>query len=45
MYNEYIRELNSFEFDVDGSSVQISFTVISVYGEMNYEQTIAGGIG
>ena len=45
MYNEYIRELNSFEFYVDGSSVQISFTVISVYGEMDYEQTVVGGVG
>lgn len=44
MYNEYIRELNSFEFEITGSKVKVSFTVISVYGDMQYEQILSGGV-
>lgn len=45
MYNEYIRELNSFEFEINGSEVKVTFTVISVYGDMQYEQIMTGGVG
>ena len=44
MYNEYIRELNGFEFEVNGSKVKVSFNVISVYGDMQYEQILSGGV-
>ena len=44
MYNEYIRELNGFEFEVNGSKIKVSFNVISVYGDMQYEQVFSGGV-
>lgn len=42
--NPYIRELKDFEFEINGSEVLIKFTVISVYGEMNYEQIMKEGV-
>lgn len=45
MYNPYIQELNSFEFEVKGSEVLIRFTVISIYGQMQYEQIMKEGVG
>ena len=45
MYNSYIQELNGFEFEVKGSEVLIRFTVISIYGQMRYEQIMKEGVG
>ena len=39
MYNEYITELSDFEFEMSGSEVKVRFNVISIYGELPYEQT------
>ena len=43
MYNEYIRELNGFEFEIEGSKATVRFNVISVYGEIEYEQEMKAG--
>lgn len=45
MYNEYIRELSSFEFEINGSAVSIKFTVTSIYGVLQYEQKMKEGVG
>ena len=45
MYNSYIQELNGFEFEVKGSEGLIRFTVISIYGQMRYEQIMKEGVG
>ena len=45
MYNPYIQELNSFEFEVKGSEVLIRFTVVSIYGQMQYKQIMKEGVG
>lgn len=45
MYNEYIRELSGFEFEIKGSAVLIKFTVTSIYGELQYEQEMKEGVG
>lgn len=38
MYNKYILELSEFKFEVTGSKVNVSFNVVSIYGNMQYEQ-------
>lgn len=43
MYNQYIRELSDFEFEIDGSKVTVKFKVTSIYGEMTIDQTLGGG--
>lgn len=45
MYNEYIRELSGFEFEINGSAIFIKFTVTSIYGELQYEQEMKEGVG
>lgn len=44
MYNEYIRELNGFEFEIEGSKATVRFNVVSVYGEIEYEQEMKAGV-
>lgn len=43
--NMYIEELKDFRFEITGSKMEIRFTVVSVYGEMEVETEMKGVSG
>lgn len=43
--NMYIEELKDFRFKITGSKMEIRFTVVSVYGEMEVETEMKGVSG